>query len=120
MSHRDTTRGCIRSFAVTESCENRQPDKDSGNVTLAALAGVAVGVVVVLLAWLVVLMSRQDSAHETASTPQATGVPVTVKTMTVAPSVKGTTTAPAPVSLARPSIHAATSARTGTGGRWSA
>ncbi|MFF1819660.1 hypothetical protein ACFVWG_20330 [Kribbella sp. NPDC058245] len=82
---------------VTESCENTQLNKDSGNATLAALAGVAVGVVVVLLAWLVVLMSRQNSAAETASTPQSTGVPVTVKTMTVAPSVKGTTTAPAPV-----------------------
>jgi hypothetical protein len=83
--------------SVTESRENTHLGKDSGNATLAALAGVAVGVVVVLLAWLVVLMSRQDSAKETASTPQSVGVPVTVKTLTVAPSVKGTTTAPAPV-----------------------
>lgn len=82
---------------VTESCENTQLHKDSGNATLAALAGVAVGVVVVLLAWLVILMSQRDSAKETASTPQSTGVPVMVKTITAAPSVKGTTTAPAPV-----------------------
>lgn len=81
---------------VTESHQNTQLSKDSGNATLAALAGVAVGVIVVLLAWLVVLMGRQDSAKETAATPQSTGVPVTVKTLTVAPSVKGTTTAPAP------------------------
>jgi hypothetical protein len=53
-------------------------------------------VVVVLPAWLVSLMSRQESVKETASTPQSTDVPVTVKTLTVAPSVKGTT-APAPV-----------------------
>jgi hypothetical protein len=85
--------------SVTESHENTHLGKDSGNATLAALGGVAVGVVVVLLAWLVVLMSRQDSAKETASTPQSTGVPITVKTMTVAPSVKGTTTAPVPVRI---------------------
>jgi hypothetical protein len=82
---------------VTESCGNTHQGKDSGNGTLAALAGVAVGVVVVLLVWLVVLMSRQDSPQEAASAPQSTEVPVTVKTLTVAPSVKGTTKAPAPV-----------------------
>ncbi|TDD60647.1 hypothetical protein E1263_10220 [Kribbella antibiotica] len=52
---------------VTESYEKTHLDKDSGNATLAA------------------------------STPPSTGVPVTVQTMTVAPAVKGTTAAPAPV-----------------------
>ncbi|MFI5735439.1 hypothetical protein ACIA49_35345 [Kribbella sp. NPDC051587] len=52
-------------------------------------------VVVVLIAWLVAFMGRQNLTRETASMPQATGVPVTVRTMTVAPSVKGTTMMPA-------------------------
>ncbi|MEU4396573.1 excalibur calcium-binding domain-containing protein [Kribbella sp. NPDC023855] len=82
---------------VTESCGTTRRGKDSGNGTLAALAGVAVGVVVVLLVWLVVLMSRQDSPQEAASAPQSTDGPVTVKTLTVTPSVKGTKKAPAPV-----------------------
>jgi hypothetical protein len=71
----------------------------SGNATLAALGGVAVGVIVVLLAWLVVLMTRDDPTKQTASTPPSTpAAPVSVTTRTVIPpTVKGTaTSAPAP------------------------
>ncbi|TCO24571.1 excalibur calcium-binding domain-containing protein [Kribbella steppae] len=75
---------------------------DRGNATLAALAGVAVGVLLVLLTWLVVLLNRTDPADRAANTPTAAPAtasapataPAPVKTVTVAPSVKGTATAP--------------------------
>jgi hypothetical protein len=83
---------------VTDRHSEDRTGKDHGNATLAALAGVAVGVIIVLLAWLVVLMNRADPADKAAATPQATTVasaPAAVATVTVQPSVKGTT-APAP------------------------
>jgi hypothetical protein len=68
-----------------------------GNATLAALGGVAVGVILVLLTWLVVLMTKDDPATRAATTPPSTPVavasaPVSVTTRTVVPkpSVKGT------------------------------
>lgn len=73
---------------------------DRGNATLAALAGVAVGVLLVLLTWLVVLLNRSDPADRAATTPTtapttaSAPAPAPVKTVTVAPSVKGTATAP--------------------------
>jgi hypothetical protein len=69
---------------------------DSGNATLTALAGVAVGVIIVLLAWLVALMNKPDPADQAATAPPVatTPAPAPVKTVTVAPSVKGTATAP--------------------------
>lgn len=73
---------------------------DRGNATLAALAGVAVGVILVLLTWLVVLLSRSEPGDRAATTPTTTpttasaSAPPPVKTVTVAPSVKGTATAP--------------------------
>jgi hypothetical protein len=71
---------------------------ERGNATLAALGGVAVGVIVVLLAWLVVLMNKSDPAQDAAATPQPSSVTsapaAPVKTLTVIPSVKGTVSAP--------------------------
>jgi hypothetical protein len=74
---------------------------DRGNATLAALAGVAVGVLLVLVTWLVVLLNRADPDDRAATTPPATSAgpasasaPAPVKTVTVAPTVKGTATAP--------------------------
>lgn len=76
---------------------------EHGNATLAALAGVAVGVILVLLAWLVVLMTKDDPSTRTAATPPpassapapAASVPVSVITKTLAPkpSVKVTSNA---------------------------
>ncbi len=70
---------------------------ERGNATLAALAGVAVGVILVLLAWLLVLMTKDDPSKQAASTPaSAPAAPVSVTTRTVAPPAEGTTsTAPA-------------------------
>jgi hypothetical protein len=72
---------------------------DRGNATLAALAGVAIGIILVLLTWLVILLNRTDpAADQSANTPTAApataSTPAPVKTVTVAPSVKGTATAP--------------------------
>ncbi len=70
---------------------------ERGNATLAALAGVAVGVILVLLAWLLVLMTKDDPSKQAASTPaSAPAAPVSVATRTVAPPVEGTTTSSAP------------------------
>jgi hypothetical protein len=79
-------------------CHHRN---ERGNATLAALGGVAVGIILVLLAWLVVLMTRNDPATRAATTPASTPVvapapalsaPASVVTKTAAPkpSVKGT------------------------------
>jgi hypothetical protein len=66
---------------------------ERGNATLAALAGVAVGVILVLLAWLLVLMTKDDPSKQAASTPaSAPAAPVSVAPRTVAPPVEGTTT----------------------------
>ncbi|NIK55624.1 hypothetical protein [Kribbella shirazensis] len=74
---------------------------EHGNATLAALGGVAVGIILVLLAWLVVLMTKDDPATRTAGTPPpastapAASAPVSVITKTLAPkpSVKETSNA---------------------------
>ena len=68
-----------------------------GSATLAALAGVAVGAILVLLAVLLVLVTRDDPAENAVSTaPSASPAPVSV-TRVAPPTVKGTTTsAPAP------------------------
>ncbi|MFI5691331.1 hypothetical protein ACIA58_05790 [Kribbella sp. NPDC051586] len=65
----------------------------------------AVGVILVLLAWLVVLMTKDDPATRATSTPPSTPVaaasapavpaPVTTRTVVPKPSVQGTS-APAP------------------------
>src|SRR5882757_9784860 len=65
-----------------------------GNATLAALGGVAVGVILVLLTWLVVLMTKDDPATRAATTPPSTpavvaSVPVSVTTRTVVPKPSG-------------------------------
>jgi hypothetical protein len=73
-----------------------------GNATLTALGGVAVGVILVLLTWLVVLTTKDDASPPATSTqPSVTApapvasAPVSVTTKTVAPkpSVKGTSNA---------------------------
>lgn len=75
---------------------------EDGNATLAAMGGVAVGIIVVLLIWLVVLMTNKDDpVRGAASTPQqpataAPAAPAPVTTLTVAPSVKGSTTSSVP------------------------
>ncbi|MEV0803138.1 hypothetical protein AB0I34_35995 [Kribbella sp. NPDC050281] len=72
---------------------------EHGNATLAAIGGVAVGVIVVLLIWLVVLMTNKDDpVRDAASTPQqpTTAAPAPVTTLTVPPSAKGTTTSSVP------------------------
>ncbi|TCC54571.1 hypothetical protein E0H73_38055 [Kribbella pittospori] len=73
---------------------------EHGNATLAAIGGVAVGVIVVLLIWLVVLMTNKDDpVRDAATTPQqpTTAAPAPVTTLTVAPSAKATTSSvPAP------------------------
>ncbi|TDW89500.1 hypothetical protein EV137_3295 [Kribbella pratensis] len=77
------------------------PRNERGNATLAALGGVAVGVILVLLTWLVVLMTKDDPAPRAADTSPptevATSAPVSVITKTVVPkpTVKGTSN-PAP------------------------
>ncbi|HEY3559986.1 MAG TPA: hypothetical protein VGL05_21100 [Kribbella sp.] len=63
---------------------------------MAALGGVAVGIIVVLLAWLVVLMTKDDPSTRAASTPPSTpaaavsapaaSAPVSVITRTIAPT----------------------------------
>ena len=72
---------------------------ERGNTTLAALGGVAVGVILVLLTWLVVLMTKDDPAPRAADTAPSTAVatsapvasaPASVITKTVVPTVKGT------------------------------
>ncbi len=88
--------------SVTDHRKTTGPDR--GNATLAALAGVAVGVLLVLLTWLVVLLNRADPDDRATTTPTTTAgpasasapasAPAPVKTVTVAPSVKGTATAP--------------------------
>jgi hypothetical protein len=84
--------------SVTNQRKSTGPDR--GNATLAALAGVAVGVLLVLLTWLVVMLNRADPDDRAATTPTAAPTtasapaPAPVKTVTVAPSVKGTATAP--------------------------
>lgn len=71
---------------------------ERGSATLAALGGVAVGVILVLLAWLLVLTTKDDPSKQAVSTPTSAPVaPVPVTTKTVAPSVEGTATLPAPV-----------------------
>ena len=68
-----------------------------GNATLAALGGLAVGVILVLLTWLVVLTTKHDPATKATTTPPSTPVavasaPAVVVTRTVVPkpSVQGT------------------------------
>ncbi|WP_432884380.1 hypothetical protein ACQPYH_43760 [Kribbella sp. CA-245084] len=72
---------------------------ERGNATLAALGGVAVGVILVLLTWLVVLMTKDDPAPRAADTSPSTAVaasapaasaPVITKTVVPKPTVKGT------------------------------
>ena len=66
-----------------------------GNATLAALGGVAVGVIAVLLTWLIVLLTRDDSATRAvtavpsapAVAAQAPSAPVTTQTVVPQPSV---------------------------------
>jgi len=71
---------------------------ERGNATLAALGGVAVGVILVLLAWLVVLMTKDDPAPRAADTAPSTAAsapvasapaPVITKTVVPKPTVKG-------------------------------
>ncbi|MFF0339321.1 excalibur calcium-binding domain-containing protein [Kribbella sp. NPDC004875] len=72
--------------------------REWGNAVLAVLGGVAVGVILVLLAWLVVLMTKDDPASRAAGTPpsapaaRATAAPTATRTVTVTPSVQGTST----------------------------
>jgi hypothetical protein len=63
---------------------------------LATLAGVAFGVIVVLLAWVLVLMTKGDASKQAAGTPPSAPVapPVTVTAQAVVPSVKETAPAP--------------------------
>jgi hypothetical protein len=96
MNRGETMNGELRS--VTD--HHRPTRTERGNATLAALAGVAVGVMLVLLTWLVVLLNREDPSDQAATTPPTaasaaapTSAPAPVKTVTVAPSVKGTATA---------------------------
>jgi hypothetical protein len=85
---------------------SHRPDQ-FGHAALAALGGVAVGVILVLLTWLVVLLTRDDPNTRTTSTPSsAPAPPVSVTTRTVvvpsAPApVDGTTTS---VPARRPAI----------------
>ncbi|HEY4569586.1 MAG TPA: hypothetical protein VIH10_08975 [Kribbella sp.] len=66
-----------------------------GNAALAALGGVAVGVIAVLLTWLIVLMTKDDSATRAVTTvpsapavaAQAPSAPVTTQTVVPQPSV---------------------------------
>ncbi|TCC40644.1 hypothetical protein [Kribbella speibonae] len=81
---------------------------DRGNATLAALGGVAVGVILVLLAWIVVLMTRNDPSTRAASTPPSTPAAAAQAPAVSAPApTVPKTTAPPPVkktSSAAPAI----------------
>jgi hypothetical protein len=81
------------------TCTHCHRRDERGNATLAALGGVAVGVILVLLAWLVVLMTKDDPAPRAADTSPSTAVaasapaasaPVITKTVVPKPTVKGT------------------------------
>lgn len=78
-------------YSRTHSDKTDRIGHERGSVTLAALGGVAVGVIIVLLAWLVVLMTRDDPVRQAADTPTSApqaSAPVSVTTRTVVPSVK--------------------------------
>ncbi|MGW7681201.1 hypothetical protein ACWGID_10705 [Kribbella sp. NPDC054772] len=79
-------------------CDRRT---ERGNAVLAVLGGMAVGVILVLLAWLVVLVTKDPPASHAADTPasapaarakSAPAAPVPTRTVTVTPSAKGTST----------------------------
>jgi len=66
---------------------------DRGNATLAALGGVAVGIILVLLAWLIVLMTKDDPSR-TAATQPTTPAAVAPAASVPAPTVTKTVTPP--------------------------
>ncbi|MGW6197411.1 hypothetical protein ACWF0M_14805 [Kribbella sp. NPDC055110] len=69
---------------------------ERGNATLAALGGVAVGVILVLLTWLVVLMTKDDPAPRAADTTPSTAAPAPVASAPVSVSVITKTVVPQP------------------------
>jgi len=77
---------------------------------LAAVGGVAVGVILVMLIWLIVLTVKKDDPVRASSTPQqpvtvTPAAPGPVTTLTVPPSVRDTT-APAPPKAAAGDVRA--------------
>ncbi|MEU8222931.1 hypothetical protein [Kribbella sp. NPDC048915] len=73
-------------------------------MTLAVLAGVAVGGILVLLTWLIVLLTKEDSSRAANTQPPATAPPAAVATATVTETVAPKATPqPKPTASSAPS-----------------